>query len=964
MANLRIDRIVRTAAALAGCLALTAAAAAQPRFFPDDPLRQEPRPVPVVDPQPRAFAEILEGLSNSFGRPGERQPERGVILAGGVNTLDEVMDGDWFENRHGLRRLPADALARGAGNARPPAAEGPWEVVVVKPAGLRPGLLIADAKRDLYLLRFDPGGDGELVTGAEMVTARFYHALGYHVGETYLVRVARDRLATTALGQAVSSAGQTRPLVAEDIDNFLRGAARRSDGTWRAVALRIPVDWSRILGPYQVFGTRSDDPNDVVPHEHRRDLRGLFVFAAWLNHTAFRAVDTADLLVETGGVIHIRHHLVDLGKSLGASMLEDGAKRAWEGRETFLPGRGTIAANALGLGFFSRDWMRSKAPGLRGAGRLEWATFDPERWTTYSELAPFANRLPDDTFWAAKQVLAFTDDDIRTIVAAAEYSDPKTAEWIATCLIERRKIIGRAYLGRVLPLDRVRMEGAALRFDDLAAAHGFAPAVSYTVTWHAFDNAANRLAPETIGQGAQAPPQAAAARAGTYFAARITGSVPGMLVSAYLRGTGQGLEVVGVERAWPGRVVVDPAKAPPGPSRYPGLSAEQRDLFVPYAAARDAAAGQSRTPQQAFDDLSRSEQTTFDGITHALSRSTLTDEGGRSLGRALDLVESVERIAGQYAGRRGDQQYRLYVRLKPGAKDTLERSREFYHNEDNTVFHVGYPYSFRQAGKEPTMQISISDDGAQADVDVDYRSSKSPQSLFNGHLSSANSDVRAGDNPKRHNGRWSGFVAWWQATFGRLGETPGGSEGGAGDVLYLNAPELPTPLPPDRAPGAAPEKLEDAVQEFLTDWLVRRKYDEALQFLSSRAFACVNLKDQGRSEPLNAAQARAELQTLMSYAARELGERKSLTEATAAVQPPRADRQVATQPYSREFSLFPIPEDEARPFLCGQAPGRPEGGQYFAALVTLKKEGSGVLGMLWSREGNAWRLVAYRVFGA
>ena len=76
------------------------------------------------------------------------------------------------------------------------------------------------------------------------------------------------------------------------------------------------------------------------------------------------------------------------------------------------------------------------------------------------------------------------------------------------------------------------------------------------------------------------------------------------------------------------------------------------------------------------------------------------------------------------------------------------------------------------------MQVSVSEDGRRADIDVDYRSSKSPQALFNGHLTSSNSDVRAGDNHDRHNGRWGGLANWWQEIFGGqgTGQWPGPAE--------------------------------------------------------------------------------------------------------------------------------------------------------------------------------------------
>ena len=49
----------------------------------------------------------------------------------------------------------------------------------------------------------------------------------------------------------------------------------------------------------------------------------------------------------------------------------------------------------------------------------------------------FLNRLPDDEFWAAKQVMAFTDDQIRAIVKVAQFSDPRAEKYVADTIIAR-----------------------------------------------------------------------------------------------------------------------------------------------------------------------------------------------------------------------------------------------------------------------------------------------------------------------------------------------------------------------------------------------------------------------------------------------------------------------------------------------------------------------------------------------
>ena len=105
--------------------------------------------------------------------------------------------------------------------------------------------------------------------------------------------------------------------------------------------------------------------------------------------------------------------------------------------------------------------------------------------------------------------------------------------------------------------------------------------------------------------------------------------------------------------------------------------------------------------------------------------------------------------------------------------------------------------------------------------------------MFNGHLTASNSDIRVGDNPSEHDGRWPGSSPGGR----RLGSLEGAAP--SADLLNPDRPVAPTPLPPDRPSGASPD-VEDAAQEFLTDWLVRRKYDQALEFLSPHAYACLN----------------------------------------------------------------------------------------------------------------------------
>ena len=107
-----VRALVLTLVAAAMCIAPRDAAAQ--KFYPDDPLLREPPPLPATDPGRRNLSILLEAVSATFGRPGERQPGKQVIAAQGVSTLGEVLDGPWYVNRHGRTRMHAGGAAAAA----------------------------------------------------------------------------------------------------------------------------------------------------------------------------------------------------------------------------------------------------------------------------------------------------------------------------------------------------------------------------------------------------------------------------------------------------------------------------------------------------------------------------------------------------------------------------------------------------------------------------------------------------------------------------------------------------------------------------------------------------------------------------------------------------------------------------------------------------------------------------------
>jgi hypothetical protein len=507
------------------CLLLFIAAAAfGQRFYPDDPLDREPAPRNVDKALNRKLSDYYDLFANQFATLGERQPENGPpIRAKDVNTLGEPMDGSWYTKRHYYKRMSIDELKRGPGNALPPS--GPeWTVVGAKSEGITPGFTILDSNKRRYFVKFDPISNPEMATAADSISSRFFYALGYNVPQNYIVYFTPEQLVLGDDVQLADATGKKRKMTTRDIYEILVKVPRTEDGKYRATA-SLAVE-GKPIGPPRYYGTRKDDPNDIVPHEHRRDLRGLHVFSAWLAHDDSRSINNYDALVQENGRQFIRHYLLDFGSTLGS-----GSQRANSPRSGayFFSWKGA-ARQLFTLGLAPTYWQRAHYRDDPAIGLWEADAFDPERWVPEYRNPAFLNRLPDDEFWGAKQVMAFTDEDIRAIVATGEISDKDSEAFLVECLIKRRDKIGKAYYAKVLPFDRFRVQNGTMAWDDLSKAVNDA-----RVTWFSFNNQTGERTP------------AAAMPANGYSAAEISAaSRPGQTIVVYL----QGQKIVGIDRNW------------------------------------------------------------------------------------------------------------------------------------------------------------------------------------------------------------------------------------------------------------------------------------------------------------------------------------------------------------------------------------------------------------------------------
>jgi hypothetical protein len=252
-----------------------------------------------------------------------------------------------------------------------------------------------------------------------------------------------------------------------------------------------------------------------------------------------------DSLVEENGVPYIKHYLLDFGSILGSAAYRP--KYPWFGNQYVL-GSKEAWLQVVTLGFCPPRWARADYPKFTGVGLFDSWSFEPISWKPNYPNPAFLLMDLEDAFWGAKQVAAFTDEEIRALVDTGQYSDPRAAIWIADSLSKRRDKIAEASFSRVLPLDKFRVVDGKLTFEDLGAKYDFAKGREYSVRWAASDET-GRLTPLPGATGREVP---ALQSSSSYVAATIecagAGTACRRAITVYLRAGQTGLEVVGIDR--------------------------------------------------------------------------------------------------------------------------------------------------------------------------------------------------------------------------------------------------------------------------------------------------------------------------------------------------------------------------------------------------------------------------------
>jgi len=371
-----------------------------------------------------------------------------------VNILDQVPDSSWFTNRISTQDFSIEEIKRGS-NVNPKPKSGKLIVLRGKTVGATPGFWVRDENGQTFILKFDPKDFPELASGAEMIATKMFWAFGFNVPENHIFHFRREDLEISEEAQVTGEKNKKRGMTEADLDLILSKIARQSDGQYRSLASRL-IDGSP-LGGITFSGRRKDDPNDIIPHEIRRDVRALKVFGAWTEHNDLRVGNTFDVFVEEDGRKFVRHYLIDFGSTFGSDSVQVNLPEV--GREHGLDFN-QAGKILLSGGLYQPPWRSKKHDPVfsPAVGRYSTKNFSPNKWKQNFPLVALGQMTDLDGFWAMQKVAAFTPEQIRAIVETAEYSKESDTEYLTRQILARQRIIVQHYANELMGIGKFNLK--------------------------------------------------------------------------------------------------------------------------------------------------------------------------------------------------------------------------------------------------------------------------------------------------------------------------------------------------------------------------------------------------------------------------------------------------------------------------------------------------------------------------
>jgi hypothetical protein len=552
-------------------LPLLVACGAQPRFPLREPLRTDTDlrswRVPcrtgaqgekVCAPTEYYSPLAWDGADNMVFRPlAEVFAVEASTEAVNVNALDEVPDSAWFTNRLGAKPMAPDEFARGACRTEQlldPAlvSDGGWLIDQGKPNGASPGFRVTIPGKGRYLFKSD-APVAERPSAASVIGATVYHAAGFFTSCEQVIYFKPSLLKLKPGLRYTANFGGEKAFDQAALDAIVSKLPRHGGLVRMQASAWLP---GLPIGPFRYEGTRGDDPNDIIPHQHRRELRGGRLLAAWINHFDAREQNTMDCWLADGpepkAPGKVIHYYLDTSDSLGSEWAWDGISRRLG--HSYIFDWGDVTADFLTLGIPLRPWdLVTRKPGYELFGYFTVEHFEPEAWKMEYPNAAFSRMTERDGAWMARILARFTPAMVRKLAELGRFSDPGNTAYLASVLEGRLVRILERYLTRLSPLSELGVDaGYRLCGVDLARQRQLAPAGTYHYAAKLEDG--THLRTTVLGQGQLcidlprvAPKESQPLR---YRTVRIESSAAAAPLVAHLYDLGptQGHRLVGIER--------------------------------------------------------------------------------------------------------------------------------------------------------------------------------------------------------------------------------------------------------------------------------------------------------------------------------------------------------------------------------------------------------------------------------